>query len=103
PEKFLYVSAVDADGRDNDFLAVLYASPAPPTYGRVVHTLGLGSAGNEPHHMGWSDDRTKIWLGALLSKRLFIIDVAADPARPTIVKTIDDISAVTGLHGPHTY
>src|SRR3989442_10695760 len=53
--------------------------------------------------MGWSDDRTKIWLGALLSKRLFIIDVAADPARPTIVKTIDDISAVTRPHGPHTY
>src|SRR6266849_828649 len=103
PEKFLYISAVDADGRDNDFLAVVDVSLPSPTYGRVVHTLSLGSAGNEPHHMGWSDDRTKIWLGTLLSKRLFIIDVAADPAKPTIVKIIDDISAVTGLHGPHTY
>src|SRR5206468_3575142 len=46
---------------------------------------------------------TKIWVGTLLSKKLFIVDVAADPSRPTIVKTIEDISAVTGLHGPHTY
>src|SRR5436309_2157291 len=103
PEKFLYVSAVDADGRDNDFLAVVDVSLPSPTYGRVVNTLSLGSAGNEPHHMGWSDDRTKIWVGTLLSKKLFIVDVAADPSRPTIVKTIEDISAVTGLHGPHTY
>src|SRR5438094_6299026 len=103
PEKFLYISAVDADGRDNDFLAVVDVSLPSPTYGRVVNTLSLGSAGNEPHHMGWSDDRTKIWVGALLSKKLFIVDVAADPSRPTIVKPIEDISAVTGLHGPHTY
>jgi len=103
PEKFLYISAVDADGRDNDFLAVVDVSLPSPTYGRVVNTLSLGSAGNEPHHMGWSDDRTKIWVGTLLSKKLFIVDVAADPSRPTIVKTIEDISAVTGLHGPHTY
>src|SRR2546428_8536491 len=53
--------------------------------------------------MGFTDDRTKIFAGSLLSKRLFIIDVATDPAKPRIVKTIDDISAVTGLHGPHTY
>src|SRR2546425_11095295 len=101
PEKFLYVSAVDADGRDNDFLAVVDVSLASPTYGRVVNTLSLGSAGNEPHHMGWSDDRTKIWLGALPSKRPFIIDVAADPARATNVQTIDDISAGTRPPRPH--
>src|SRR2546428_3646173 len=103
PEKFLSVSAVAGDGRDSDFLAVVDVSLASPRYGRVVNTLSLGWAGNEPHHMGWSDDRTKIWVGTLLSKKLFIVDVAADPSRPTIVKTIEDISAVTGLHGPRTH
>jgi len=103
PEKFLYVTAVDADARDNDFLAVIDVSLASATYGKVIRTLDLGSAGNEPHHMGFSDDRTKIWLGTLLSKKLFIIDVASDPAKPTIVKTIDDVTALTGLHGPHSY
>jgi len=103
PEKYLYVYSVDADAKDHDFLAVIDVNLASSTYGKVLTTVDLGSAGNEPHHMGFTDDRTKIWAGTLLSKRLFIMDVAADPARPAIVKTIDDITALTGLHGPHTY
>ena len=103
PEKYLYVYSVDADAKDNDFLAVIDVSLASPTYGRVLTTMDVGSAGNEPHHMGFTDDRTKIWAGTLFGKQLFIIDVATDPARPRIVKTIDDITATTGLHGPHTY
>src|SRR5438132_7122635 len=91
PEKYLYVYAVDADAKDNDFLAVVDVNLASPTYGRVVNTVDLGSAGNEPHHMGFTDDRTKIWAGTLLSKRLFILDTATDPAKPRIVKAIDDI------------
>jgi selenium-binding protein 1 len=103
PEKYLYVSAVDADAKDHDFLAVVDVSPASPTYGRVLTTVDLGSAGNEPHHMGFNDDRTKIWIGSLLSKRLSILDVGSNPARPTVVKTIEDITTLTGMHGPHTY
>ena len=103
PEKYLYVFSVDADAKDHDFLAVIDVSMASPTYGRLLATMDLGSAGNEPHHMGFTDDRTKIWAGTLFGKQLFIIDVASDPARPKIVKTIDDITARTGLHGPHTY
>jgi selenium-binding protein 1 len=102
-EKYLYVYAVDADGKENDFLAVVDVSPASGTYGKVTTTVDIGSAGNEPHHMGFTDDRTKIWAGTLMSKKLFIFDVATDPAKPKIVNTIDDITAATGLHGPHTY
>src|SRR5207249_12141789 len=91
PEKYLYVYSVDADAKDNDFLAVIDVNLASPGYGRVINTVDLGSAGNEPHHMGFTDDRTKIWAGTLLSKRLFILEVAADPAKPRIVKTIDDV------------
>src|SRR2546425_12297242 len=69
PEKFLYVSAVDADGRDNDFLAVVDVSLASPTYGRVGHTLGLGSAGHRPHPQGWGGDRPTSPAGALPSPR----------------------------------
>lgn len=103
PEKYLYVYSVDADAKDNDFLAVVDVALASPTYGKVLATVDLGSAGNEPHHMGFTDDRARIWAGTLLSTRLFIMDVATDPARPRIVKTIDDITRATGLHGPHTY
>jgi len=103
PEKYLYVVAVDADAKDNDFLTVIDVNLASATYGRVLTTVDLGSGNNEPHHMGFTDDRTRIWLGTLFSKRLFIIDVATDPAQPRIIKTIEDITALTGLHGPHTY
>jgi selenium-binding protein 1 len=103
PEKYLYVLSVDADAKDNDFLAVIDVNLASATYGLLLTTVDLGSANNEPHHMGFTDDRTKIWAGTLFSKRLFIIDVATDPAKPRIVKTIEDITALTGLHGPHTY
>ncbi len=103
PEKYLYVFSVDADAKENDFLAVIDVNLASPTYGRLLTTMDLGSAGNEPHHMGFTDDRTRIWAGTLFGKQLFIIDVASDPARPKIVRTIDDITALTGLHGPHTY
>src|SRR5438876_9809906 len=46
PEKILYVFCVDADAKDNDFLAVIDVDPASPKYGKIVEQLDLGSAGN---------------------------------------------------------
>src|SRR6478752_376966 len=82
PEKYLYLFCVDADAKDNDFLAVIDVETGSPSYGMIVHTLDLGSKGNETHHWGYSDDRTRIWAGGLLSSRVWLIDVATDPARP---------------------
>src|ERR1041384_3962634 len=84
PEKYLYVYSVDADARDHDFLAVVDVDLGSPTYGRLTTTVDLGSAGNEPHHMGFTDDRTKIFAGALLSKRLFVIGGAGAPPTPRV-------------------
>src|ERR1700740_2763552 len=58
PEKYLYVMAVDADAKDNDFIAVIDVDLASPNYGKIINTVDLGSKGNEPHHMGFTDDRT---------------------------------------------
>jgi methanethiol oxidase len=101
PEKYLYVFCVDADAKDNDFLAVLDVDANSSTYGKILHQLDLGCAGNETHHFGFTDDRTHIWGCSLFSNRVFIIDVASDPARPKLVKTFDS-SAKTGLTGPHS-
>ncbi len=60
PEKYMYVMAVDADTKDNDFIAVVDVDISSPTYGKIINKLDLGSKGNEPHHMGYTDDRTKI-------------------------------------------
>ena len=102
PEKYLYVYCVDADAKDNDFLAVIDVDKGSKTYGKITYQLDLGSKGNETHHFGFTDDRTHIWGLTLFSNRIFIIDVASDPAKPKIVKTLDDVVEKTGLASPHT-
>jgi selenium-binding protein 1 len=104
PEKVLYVYCVDADAKDNDFLAVIDVEKGSKTYGQITYQLDLGSKGNEPHHFGFTDDRTHIWGLTLFSNRIFLIDVATDPARPKIVKTLEgaDVVKQTGLASPHT-
>src|SRR5205823_13298258 len=60
-----------------------------------------GSAGNQTHHFGYTDDRTHIWGCSLFSNRVFVINVADDPARPRLVKAFDS-SEKTGYTGPHS-
>jgi methanethiol oxidase len=103
PEKFLYLFCVDADAKDNDFVAVIDVHPDSATFGTITYTLDLGSKGNETHHWGYTDDRTRIWAGGLLSSRIWILDVATDPARPRIERVLEDVPRMTGLSGPHTY
>jgi selenium-binding protein 1 len=102
-ERYMYVWSVDADAKDNDFLAVIDVNLASPTYGTILTTIDVGSKGNEPHHFGFTDDRTRIWAGTLFSNRIFIFDVANDPARPRIVKVLNDLAQTTGMMGPHTH
>jgi selenium-binding protein 1 len=102
PEKYLYVFCVDADAKDHDFLAVVDVDPDSSKFGKIIHQLDLGSSGNETHHFGFTDDRTHIWGCSLFSSRIFLIDVASDPAKPKLVKVLDDVVAQTGLSGPHS-
>ena len=101
PEKYLYVFCVDADARDNDFLAVIDVDAESARYGQILYQLDLGSAGNETHHFGYTDDRTHIWGCSLFSNRIFVINVSDDPARPKLVKSFDS-SEKTGFTGPHS-
>src|SRR5438067_5374970 len=101
PEKILYVFCVDADAKDNDFLAVIDVDPASPKYGKIVEQLDLGSSGNETHHFGFTDDRTHIWGCSLFSSRIFVINIADDPAKPRLVKSFDS-SEKSGFTGPHS-
>src|SRR3954453_23029909 len=97
PEKLLYVYCLDADGKKNDFLAVVDVEKGSKNYGRITYQLDLGSAGNETHHFGYTDDRPPLWVLTLFSGRPFLIDVATDPARPKLAKVIDNLGAPAGL------
>jgi len=103
PEKYLYLFCVDADARDNDFLAVIEVNADSTSYGTILRTVDLGTKGNETHHWGYTDDRTRIWAGGLFSSRIWILDVATDPAKPRIEKVLENVPEVSGLSGPHSY
>lgn len=102
PEKLLYVWCVDADAKDNDFLAVVDVDKQSPNYSKIVYQLDVGSKGNETHHFGYTDDRTHIWGLTLFSSRVFLIDVASDPAKPRLVKTLENPGAQAGFASPHS-
>jgi selenium-binding protein 1 len=103
PEKVLYLWTLPAmTTQGSDYLSVVDVDMASPSYGKILRKVEVGSAGNEAHHMGFTDDRTKIWAAALNTSRFFIFDVAGDPKHPRLIRTIDDVPALTGLSGPHT-
>src|SRR3954449_1177615 len=70
PEKYLYVYCVDADAKDNDFVAVIDVDRQSPQFGKITYQLDLGSKGNETHHFGFTDDRTHVWGLTLFSGRV---------------------------------
>lgn len=102
PEKYLYVFTLDAAAKNHDQMIVLDVNLDSDKYGKVIYQLDLGSAGNETHHFGFTDDRTHIWGCSLFSNKIFLIDVASDPAKPKRVKTLENVAEQTGLSGPHS-
>src|SRR5258705_6460175 len=101
PEKVMYLWTLPA-GEGADYLSVIDVNIASSTYGKVLKKVEVGSHGNEAHHMGYTDDRTRIWAASLNSNRFFIFEVGKDPMNPKLVRTIDEVAKVTGLSGPHT-
>jgi selenium-binding protein 1 len=103
-EDYIYVWTLGVEGLGDgqDKLVTIDANPASPKYGKVTATAPVGERG-EAHHMGFTDDRRRIWAGGLAGSDIYMFDIAADPARPRLVKTIKDLAAKTGFIGPHTY
>lgn len=103
-EDFVYVWTVGIEGLGDgsDKLVTVAVDPEEADYGKVVHSVSVGSR-NEAHHAGFTDDRRFLWAGGLDSSRIFVFDVATDPARPRLVRTIDDFPKQTGWLGPHTF
>jgi selenium-binding protein 1 len=109
PEEFLYVACLhEGTGVDKpDFLAVVDAES-----GAIVHELPMPNAGDELHHFGWNrcssachgPDRSHLIVPGFRSSRIHIVNVADDPRKPRIERTIEPEELVreTGLTRPHT-
>ena len=102
-EEFVYVWTLGVEGLGDgqDKLVTVDVKPGSPTYGKVIHQVSLEGR-HEAHHGGFTDDRRQLWLAGLESSKVFIFDVYTDPAKPRLMKTIDDfIEKSGGAVGPH--
>ena len=103
-EDFVYVWTLGmvGVGDEQDKLVTVDVNPKSTNYGKVVAHVSVGGR-NEAHHSGLTDDRRFLWATGLDTSRIFIFDVSSDPAKPKLVKTIDDFVAKSGgVVGPHT-
>jgi methanethiol oxidase len=104
-EDFVYVwtLGVDGMGDGSDKLVTIGGNPQKADqYGKVLSSVSVGGR-HEAHHGGFTDDRRYLWMGGLDDSKIFIFDVAADPAKPKLVKTLDTfVQDSGGVVGPHT-
>jgi hypothetical protein len=97
---YLFVWAGDADEEDSDFLAVIDARPAAPTYGQVVATLPVGERATMPHHTEYEYPPDDIlFANGWVSGRTFMIDLR-DPLTP---KLAGQFTGVEGYTFPHSF
>ncbi len=97
---YLFVWAGDAAKQGNDFLAVIDADPASPSYGQLVTTVVTEQQTMRVHHTEYTMPAS----GMLFANdhdagRTFIFDVR-DPLHPRIVATFTDMA---GYMHPHSY
>lgn len=104
-EQFVYVWTLGQDGvgDGSDKLVTVDVRSGSPSFGKPIHSVSVGGQ-HEAHHGDFTDDRRFFWAGGLDSSKIFVFDVASDPAQPHLIKTIDDfVSASGGVVGPHTF
>jgi methanethiol oxidase len=105
-EDYVYVWTLGDKGLGDgsDKLVTIGVNPnRPDQYGKVISSVSVGGT-HEAHHGGFSDDRRYLWLGGLDDSKIFVFDVAANPAKPAPVKTIDTfVKDSGGVVGPHTF
>ncbi|MBW8906616.1 MAG: selenium-binding protein [Betaproteobacteria bacterium] len=103
-EDYVYVwtLGVEGLGDGSDKLVTVDVNPKSKSYGKVISSVSTGTRA-EAHHMGFTDDRRHIWAGGLSANTIWVFDIAGDPAKPKLVRTVSDLGDKSGFLGPHTY
>jgi hypothetical protein len=97
---YMFAWAGDAAGKGNDFLAVIDADPASPSYGRLITTVATDQQTMNAHHTEYS-----MPVGGMLfandhdAGRTFVFDVR-DPIHPKVATSFTDMA---GYMHPHSY
>lgn len=106
-EDYVYVwtLGIEGLGDGSDKLVTVGANPKDAkTFGKVVSSVSVGGR-YEAHHGDFDDARRHFWVSGLDDRsKIWIFDVAADPAKPKLIKTIDTfVKDSGGVVGPHTF
>ncbi len=98
----VWTLGVEGMGDGSDKLVTVDVNPKSAKYGKVVDSVSVGGRG-EAHHMGFTDDRRYLWAGRLDDNKIFVFDVATNPGKPKLIKTITNLAQNSGYVGPHTF
>ena len=104
-EDFVYIwtLGIELVGDGSDKLVTVGVNPKRKDYGKVISSLSVGGR-HEAHHAGLTDDRRFLWAGGLDDSMIYVFDIHSDPAKPKLVKTIDDfVEKSGGVVGPHSF
>src|SRR3954465_15981147 len=102
-EDYVYVwtLGVEGMGDGSDKLVTVDVRKGSPTFGKAIKSVSVGGR-HEAHPAGFPAARRQFWAAGLSDSKIFIFDVASDPAAPKLVKTIDDfVEKSGGPAGPH--
>jgi hypothetical protein len=97
---YLFVWVGDADGKGNDFLAVIDADPASPSYARLMTTLATDQPTKLVHHTEYTMPGSgMLFANDHFAGRTFIFDLR-EPLRPKVATSFTDMD---GYAHPHSY
>ena len=100
-EDYVYVwtLGVEGVGDGSDKMVTVDVNPKSKNFGKVIHQVSVKGRG-EAHHMGFTDDRRHLWAGGLAGSEIYVFDIAANPAKPKLVKTITILQRRPVISGP---
>ena len=100
PGHYLFTWAGDAEGKSNDFLAVIDADPNSPTYGRLITTLSTDQQTMLVHHTEYTMPASgMLFANDHYAGRTFIFDTR-DPLHPRVATSFTDMD---GYMHPHSF
>lgn len=97
---YLFAWTGDVDKKGKDFLAVIDADPASPSYGHLLTTLVTDQQTMQVHHTEYVMPPSEmLFANDHLAGRTFIFDLR-DPLHPQLVTSF---TAMAGYMHPHSY
>jgi len=100
PEHYLFAWTGDVSKKGNDFLAVIDADPASPSYGQLVTTVPTDQQTSLVHHTEYTMPPSgMLFANDHMAGRTFVFDLR-DPLHAKVVTSFTDMG---GFMHPHSY